>query len=117
MIIDGVVFDGLLSLDEIVRHPEMLAHQAPHEIKETLIACSAALAALNAAEAGCAPNTANPAGSGEGLIGIDEALAKYPGCFTRRQLFGGGLPFVKRTSPRKILIDVQGLKRWLDRRR
>jgi len=27
------------------------------------------------------------------------------------------LPFVKRTSPRKILIDVQGLKRWLDRRR
>ncbi len=29
----------------------------------------------------------------------------------------GGLPFVKRTSPRKILIGEQGLKRWLERRR
>jgi hypothetical protein len=46
----------------------------------------------------------------------DEVLAKYP-TFTRRQLFGGGLPFVKRTSPRKILISEQGLKRWLERRR
>jgi excisionase family DNA binding protein len=78
LIVDGELINGLLSLDEIARNPAMLAHQPPHEIKETKIAAAAALAALNAAEADCAPASGNPAAPAERLLNAAEA-ASYLG--------------------------------------
>ncbi len=103
----------LLSLDEILRHPEMLAHQPPHEIKETRIACSAALAALNAAEADAEPTAGNPGVPAEEWIDADEACALLH--FNRRWLFqrADRYPWVKRLSRKRLLVNKAGALLWL----
>ncbi len=103
----------LLSLDEIVRHPEMLAKQPPQEIRETKIACSAALAALNAAEGDTGATAGNPAVPAEEWIGPAEACILLD--VDRRWLFRHkeSLPFIKRLSRKKLLVNKTGALAWL----
>ncbi len=116
MIIDAELVTGLLSLDEILRHPEKLAGQPASEIAETKIACAAVSAAL----AACQPAQANPAPEGcadaasDRWLTPEQAIAAHP-TLTRRRLFRDNLPFVRHTSPRKIEISEQGLKKWIER--
>src|SRR5216683_1734333 len=65
----------MLSLDEVLRNPAMLAHQPPGEIAETRIAAHAAAAALDAAhDAAVGETQAKPAVTGEpGLLNAAEA--------------------------------------------
>lgn len=70
----------MLSLDEVLRNPAMLAHQPPGEIAETRIAAHAAAAALDAAhEAAVGQTHADSGAQAEpGLLNTAQA-AEYLG--------------------------------------
>ena len=114
MTIDGVLIDGLLSLDEILRHPEKLAGQPASEIAETRIACAAVSAALAAVE----PNTAPSAPEPERWLTPAEVEAAHP-AIKRRFLFANrrDLPFVRNVSRKVLLVSELGLNSWLAARK
>ena len=97
----------LLSLDEILRHPEMLARQPASEITETKIAAAAVVAALSQAEGG-APEPI----VGDRVLSAAQAVEMFP--VTRRWLFQNDhLSFIKRLSHKKLAISQRGLQRHL----
>ncbi len=114
LIVDGELITGLLSLDEILRHPEKLAGQPPSEIAETRIACAAVSAAL----AACEPNPANPAPEPESWLTPEQVEKSYP-AIKRRFLFANrrDLPFVRNISRKVLLVSEAGLKSWFTARK
>jgi len=105
----------LLSLDDILRHPERLANQPPSEILETKIAHAAVGAALAAAESGAA---APAAVVEDDWLSPAEVETAYP-TLKRRWLFANAdrLGFVRRLSRKRLLVNEAGLKRWLSGRK
>lgn len=103
----------LLSLDEILRHPEKLLGQPQHEIAETKIACAAVSAALAACEPTQAPVIAEP----EQWIGIDEAISLLH--VDRRWLFRHkeSFPWIRKLSRKRLLVNKPGALAWLKTRR
>lgn len=101
----------LLSLDDILRRPEMLVGQSSKEIAETKIAAAAVAAALNAATA----DAPEPAAVVEDRpLSVDEALEMFSGVISRRWLFeNDSLPFIRRLSRKRLAICEPGLRRYL----
>lgn len=105
----------LLSLDEIMRNPAMLAVQPAHEIAETRIAAHAAAAALDAAhKAAVGEHGADSGAQAEpGWLTPEQVEAKYH--IKKRWLFDHrrDLPFVKNAGRKTLLVSEKGLTRWL----
>jgi hypothetical protein len=79
----------------------------------SFLALAAQLAGTNGTQVAAAPTSANPAPEDRWLT-PEQAIAAHP-TLTRRRLFRDNLPFVRHTSPRKIEISEQGLKKWIER--
>jgi hypothetical protein len=101
----------LISLDEIVRRPEMLVGQPSKEIAETRLAWAAVGAALDAAHSASLPVT--PPEPDRALT-VDQAIELYP-VVTRKWLFdhAGKVPFIKRLGKKTLAISHRGLARHL----
>ncbi len=79
----------------------------------SFLALAAQLAGANGTQAAAAPTSANPAPEDRWLTPEQVQIA-HP-TLTRRRLFRENFPFVRHTSPRKIEISEQGLKKWIER--
>jgi hypothetical protein len=108
-----------MTLDDIARSPGQAGALRPEEARALLAQCvivqsallAPVLAAVPAAPAGA------PTASSEEWLTLEDA-AKLIGVstrwFTRRR---GRLAFVKKLSPKKVMVDKAGLLRWVGAQR
>lgn len=109
------------SLDQILRNP-CVADSLPREVWEQLLREAAAVQCTLVAHP---PSAASGENSGRAstseaddkMLTVEEAAIRLRQ--SRRWLYrhASHLPFVRRLSPRSLLVSEAGLARWLDRRK
>jgi hypothetical protein len=114
----------LIDLNDLAIRPQMAASVPRNELVAERARIAACAAALDSVIASAPPEPVAQTEDG-GWLELDVVLAKHPGIgITRRWLFANAeecappkLPFLKRLSRKGLLVNENGLKRWLSGRR